>query len=514
MLKLQISPLHTNRWRGIRVNNIKMEMLVRSLSQFPNYPISLQIICASLFWFLVGFLANIIFSSFALKDYVLENFQYQECWPFFWPLLSLSLTLLATFFIFLIAFSAKIVHQAVQQFTQVKTLWQIPDKQSLNIPSLNHASKLYLRDLIERELNLRARNVISLINRWYSEISDNEEFTKDIQNQVEDILSLLVSKLSNIEVEIFLKNLIFIVHSHLRAYLVAVEACKKSGATVVDVFYFTHPVSRGEVSLEQYLNCQSQVVLQEYIPGSVQDCHSVYSLICAAFSSQILFKFVNHLMKPENILESIIRMLDSLPMPSVPGNNCVPDSVPVDLDNIIQQTFTNSSEEISPVEETQDEPISDANFDASDEDEKECLSLPDEEEWSGERNASPILAGNFVYQPTAESCVKTGLSLSLSTLTAPLLPQCGELHSCEGSPLESGTSISVNQFGPRKPNSLPVVSNGGTEGSKSQSLEDVSPVYEDVEDFATAIAKLRSLLEQRESNGGDNPRNTSSPDAR
>ena len=41
----------------------------------------------------------------------------------------------------------------------------------------------------------------------------------------------------------------------------------------------------------------------------------------------------------------------------------------------------------------------------------------------------------------------------------------------------------------------------GAEAEADDKGDQVSPVYEDVEDFATAIAKLRSLLEQRESNG-------------
>ena len=347
-------------------------------------------------------------------------------------------------------------------------------------PSNN--KKLSVKDLLERELNRWAKNVTEgVTDYWRNEFGGNDDLTREIHNQVEDILFPLSEKLAKMKVETILRNIVLILHNHLKNYLKAIELAE--GSTINEQFNFQHPVCRGELSLETYLDGVSHAILQEYIPGSFQDCHTVFNLACAVFSSQVLFPFISRMSKPENILELIITFLDSLTF----------------IDNQ-SESGELSTRDIPNEDMVDGSPQFQSSYEGCDEDNKENISPSVEDPYPGK--GSPILAGNLVT--VTDTSVKACLCSALPTLTVPLVPHCLDLYSWEEPVFELTPEIH------RIPLSLPVVGRN-EDDTRCPTVDDVSPVYEDVEDFATAIAKLRSLLEQRESTGSDSAKVPISP---
>ena len=473
------------------------------LSEFSHFPVFIQILIISACWLFVTFLVDCWFTPFVIHGYQLASY--------------LSI---------LIVLSAWMTFQGVQHLKLSRNVYNF-SRRSNSVPA--SSAKLSIGDITEHEINLRVRNACQAINNyWYDEISDSDEFPKEIQSHIEDVLALLTRKLSRVDIEVVAHSTVLIFHNHLKAYL---RAVKSHGTARLDQFSYSHPVSRGEVTLEAYLNALAAGLLHEFVPGSIQDCRAVYSLICTVFSSQVLLKLVN-LAQPENVLESIIRVLDSLKdARTADGTDCGPpaaDSQDSDRDtsHLLNSTsFKDCPTEYSCLEETVYSEDGQLKLSGGDDDddgdeEKDYVSMKDDESWNGGGGGcggggmgSPVLAGSLVLsQPDSNVlCIKTGLSLTLATVAAPLLSQCEELlHACSDSAFEDAADVVGGRL-PRKPSCLPVVINRPSSDLKDatddavkspSSLpagDDVSPVYEDVEDFATAIAKLRSLLEQKES---------------
>lgn len=350
---------------------------------------------------------------------------------------------LATYIFIVATLTAYIAKKSLCLLCQSKVLW--------GVESGNEDIKLSMRDVSETELHtFGATTTETIISYWQdSEFSDSDEFNAEIRNQVNDTLLQLGEKLSHVQLHSFLKNFVLILHNHVKSYNKAVRVSHLSSSTngPNHHFRFSHPVLKGDLSLKSYLDCLSHAIMREFIPGSIQDCQAVFDLICATFCSQFLLKFIDHISQPELLLESLIEALES------------PSSVQTEFRDCCEFEQDLAIEEDSSV----------------------CIEQVQDFASENEKN----LANCLVTGVALDSCIETGLSSLIPTLTIPLLSQREDLHQTTEDELKS------------KPNSLDIA-----DEPTASVMKDVSPVYEDVEDFATAIAKLRTLLEQRVSTNG------------
>lgn len=370
--------------------------------------------------------------------------------------------------------------------------------------------RISLKDISDRELSGIAKNAAESIVTYLDDDShDSEDFVREIHSQVEDIFQSLSLKLSRIRLEDFIQSIIQILHCHLQSYLKTVT--NKDRKPIL-----SHPVSKGEIPLEVYLDGLSHAIMKEFIPGSIQDCSAIFDLSCAAFCNQLLLKFVHGLSQPETVLQSLLQMLESSGMPIFDSGADLTDfsrksqlSEHQLSSSFVKDSRTTTSPAVESAIENEDIPLSGSSPQSGRDEVNDALGSVNF--CSMRRNSSPVLAGNLMTSShlITKSCIETGLCSSLSAITAPLLPSNNEeLASVPSS----------------KPSSLPLVRS--SEASDGQSATgstdtDVSPVYEvklpffafcsllldcaillfpyfkEVEDFASAIAKLRSLLEQR-----------------
>ena len=403
----------------------KMKGLVHNLSsEFYSFPIFLQITCVSVSWLIFVLTTDCWFCPYILKGYQL-----------------------ATYLFIIATLSAYIAKKSLYLLCQSKVLWGVENGGD-NI-------KLSMRDVSGTELHLLAKSTTEAVVDYGqdSEFSYSDEFIAEIKNQVEDTLFQLSEKLSHVQLHTFLRNVVLILHNHIRNYNKAVRVSHLSSGTNSPNhhFQFIHPVLKGELSLESYLDCLSHAIMREFIPGSIQDCQAVFDLICATFCSQFLLKFIGYISQPEQLLESLIEALETV------------GSVQTDLPECCDSKQDSTKEGNHPTINIRTDSFTSEH----------------------EKNLAYCLVSNAVL----DSCIETGLSSLIPTLTIPLLSQRDDLDQDAETELKS------------KPNSLDLAD----ERSLSK-IKDVSPIYEDVEDFATAIAKLRTLLEQRVStNGSENP---------
>lgn len=425
------------------------DVLYKSFSEFNSFPVFLQVGCIAFSWVFLFFTVDAWFSPFYFHGYQLISYAFV-----------------------VLLLSSWLAHQAIFRLIKSSILWDCSTDES---SALRSCRELTIKDICDGELSSLAKSAAeSVINYWCDDSNNNEEFVKEIHNQIEDIFYTLSEKLSKIKIEYFVKNLVLIVHNHLRSYIKTMSYSSLS-STSPSKFSFTHPVSRGEIPLEVYLDSLSHAVMKEFIPGSIQDCSAVFDLSCAAFCSQVLIKFVDNLSQPGLVLQAVIQILESI------------DETVDSTDATLHSLSENSLQEISDISESSRniQDPQDRSSPRPNEAEEEIGKTVDPESNFQVRNGSPVLAGSLSCnnlatstQPVAESSwVKSGLCSSLSTATAPLIPS----HCTPDSASEEKTI--------RKPSSLPLIAGSSTgsddigvldlEQNASTSVDaDVSPVYE------------------------------------
>ena len=330
--------------------------------------------------------------------------------------------------------------------------------------------KLTLKNVTGRELDKLARKTAETIIDYLSDESyDSEDFVREINSQVEDIFQNLSQKLHRIQVEDFAKGIIQILHSHLQSYLKMVGSNPLNQNNVELLFPYSHPVSKGEMTMESYLDSLSHAVMKEFIPGSIQDCSAVFDLGCAAFCSQLLLKFVNCLSQPDFLLRSILQNLETT------GAHCSLNSTDIPDGPTDEHYFIKDSPLVFSSPEHSETPLSGSSPCASNDDDSSKNSS-DVNAFAMRKTSSPVLAGSLASN-CVKSCVETGLCSSLSTATAPLLSsQAGDQQP------------SADESSKKKPSSLPLLSEEGRRNAAPVAVDgqsaggstdtDVSPVYE------------------------------------
>ena len=250
-------------------------------------------------------------------------------------------------------------------------------------------------------------------------------------------------------------------------------------------FSFNHPVSRGEISLELYLDSLSHAVMKEFIPGSIQDCSAVFDFCCAAFCSHVLVKLVENLSSPGLVLQALHQVLKSVQEYSTREDSN--DSA------CSLRTCENScTQEIPDISESTEDPLLGSSPRMQGKEEVGNTDNSEHPFSSSGKSASPVLAGSSfscnsltssAHQISkSSSWVQSCLSNSLSTVTVPLLPS-QFVRSSEDEDEEKKRMC--------KPSSLTLI---GTTGNIIGSLDseptsaflvdsEVSPVYEVIVSF-------------------------------
>ena len=426
------------------------------LKSFSNFPVFLQVGCIAFSWVFLFFTVDAWFSPFYFTGYQLISYIFS-----------------------VLVLASVLAHQSIYRLIKSSSLWDCLKSEN----SALHSCELSIKDVCDYELSSLAKNAAeSVINYWCDNSNNNEEFVKEIHSQIEDIFFSLSERLSKIKVEYFIKNLVLIVHNHLRSYKKTVNFCNNLSGSH-SKFSFNHPVSRGEVSLELYLDSLSHAVMKEFIPGSIQDCSAVFDFCCAAFCSHVLVKLVEHLSSPGLVLQALLQILEST------------------QENITREESTdsacslgmceNSIQELPNIPESTEDPLS-GSSPRMQRNEEETGNVDNSENPfpPSRKSASPVLAGSnplcnnltsSTHQvPRSSSWVQSGLSNSLSTATAPLLPSRF---------VRSNEDEEEDKKKMCKPRSLPLIGTTGDNGDVIGSLDsepmgafsvdaDVSPVYE------------------------------------
>jgi hypothetical protein len=421
---------------------------------FSNFPVFLQIGCIAFSWVFLFFTVDAWFSPFYFTGYQLISYIFS-----------------------VLVLASVLAHQSIYRLIKSSSLWDCFKSEN----SALHSCELSIKDVCDYELNSLAKNAAeSVINYWCDNSNNNEEFQKEIHSQIEDIFFSLSQKLSKIKVEYFIKNLVLIVHNHLRSYKKTVNFCNNVHGSH-SKFSFNHPVSRGEISLELYLDSLSHAVMKEFIPGSIQDCSAVFDFCCAAFCSHVLVKLVDHLSSPGLVLQALVQILESAQENTTRHESTDSDSF---------GTCENSIQEIPNISESTEDPLSGSSPQMQ-RNEEETGNIDNSENpfRSSRKSASPVLAGSNLlcnsltsstHQVSKSSWVQSGLSNSLSTATAPVLPSRF---------VRSREDEEEDRKKMCKPSSLPLIGTTGDNGDVIGSLDsepmgafsvdaDVSPVYE------------------------------------
>lgn len=408
--------------------------LLGAVTKFTKFSVFAQVTCIAITWLFLVLTVDAWFSPFFLSGYQL------------------------IFYMFVvIVLSAWTTHIYVHKLIQSPTPISWPTQKNQGISSAS--CKLSLKDVCDKELkNLAELATSTVVDYWADDSDDNQEFVLEIQNHVEDIFLSVKQKLSKINVESFVKNFILIMHNHVKTYTEARNA-KHSTRNVKAPFL--HPVSRGEISIEVYLDSLLQTVMKEFIPGAIQDCSAIFDLSCAALCSQILMKFIESFSQPEVILQALVQIFESdCFSASTSEKNMV-----MPTEHKLEHHYENNFSEISSTTELED------NQEAS-------LTIANNQPlMEGPPISSFGCASYFINasQLDESSYVQTGLSRTLSAATAPLLP----------SQLTADANQSQTQS-IQKPNSLPLLTpeekpatSDPTSPPAPHSLEgDSSPVYE------------------------------------
>lgn len=402
---------------------------LKIVAKFTNYPVFAQVISIAFSWLFLFFTVDAWFSPFYLSGYQLILYN-----------------------LIVLALSAWITHVNVCKLILSPTPISCFTKEYQVKPK--SPSLLSLKDICEPELSNLVKLVSDSAITYLADGSDdNQEFLKDIQNHIEDVFHSLSEKLSKINIESFAKNLILILHNHVRNNL----ETQTQHFTRHSKFPLLHPVTRDELSLDAYLDYLSHSVMKEFIPGSIQDCSAIFDLTCTAFSSQVLMKFIESFSQPELILESLIQLSET---DKFAANNCDKNIVNC-IDNNLEDCKKKCLEE-SPTMDNKGE-----------------MSSTAEDQSSNENYSSTFLgAANYLAEASQlneSSYVQTGLSRTIPAATAPLL------FSQAPADLNQSSTTSA-----RKPNNLPLP----TAEERNPSLDsasppvplslegDVSPVYE------------------------------------
>lgn len=366
---------------------------------FSNFPVFLQIGCIAFSWVFLFFTVDAWFAPFYFTGYQLISY---------------------IFSVFVLA--SILAHQSIHRVVQSPSLWDWSKSEKSTLRSC----ELSIKDVCDYEVSSLAKNAAeSVINYWCDNSNNNEEFVKEIHSQIEDIFFSLSEKLSKIKVEYFIKNLILIVHNHLRSYKKTVNFCNNLYGSH-SKFSFNHPVSRGEISLELYLDSLSHAAMKEFIPGSIQDCSAVFDFCCAAFCSHVLVNLVENLSSPNLVLQALHQVLES-----VQENSTREDSN--DSACSLRTCENSCTQEIPDISESTEDPLLGSSPRMQGKEEEVGHTDNSEHLFSSSRkSASPVLAGssfscNSLTSPAhqiskSSSWVQSGLSNSLSTVTVPLLP--------------------------------------------------------------------------------------------
>ena len=405
------------------------------LSDFKSLPIVIQVIIVSFSWIFLFFVTDAWFSPFVIHGYLLISY-------------SFTVVLLAS----------SVAHSSLIKLikSDVVLNWTGTVNEPHNQKKHRTVRKLSLKDVTEKELGILVRNATeAIVSQWGDESSENEDFVKEIHNQVDDIFQALSQKLSKIKLEKFVRSSILLVHHHLKKYIQTIGSHNK--------FPFSHPVSKGEISLECYLDGLSHAIMKEFMPGSIQDCSAIFDLLSTAFCCQVLVEFVKNLSEPELVLLSILQLLESTSL----AHSCEEEDVPdfsvklIDLPTVIEaieEPLLGSSPHIRATEEfvVTDVVEKTSNYDLI-------------------STNSPVLAGNLISQtvtvkPSEQpSFIQTGLCCTLSAATAPLLQS--QVHE-EIPPSSSETKC-------KPPDSLLIGNGSSTDSAPPSAGEpDISPVYE------------------------------------
>lgn len=374
------------------------------------------------------------------------------------------------FYIFIIiGLSAWLAYQSFEKLISSRATWEWEAEQHPPLGIGKGPQKITLKGITEKELDKLAKSTAESIIEYLSDDSnDSEEFVREIHIQVEDIFHCLTQKLSRIQVDDFVRNIIQILHSHLRSYLKTI-GCNPCCDHAEVAFPFAHPVSRGEMPMESYLDSLSHSIMKEFIPGSIQDCSAVFDLGCAAFCSHLLLKFVHCLSQPAFVLQSILQALEPSGASLHRSSTDTPDF------SAKLQLSKEDSPSSSSLEQV-DDPLSGSSPRGSNDESKDPVlkDAPGEADlFSRAQTSSPVLAGSLMPS-CPKSCVETGLCSGLSTATAPLLSsQAGDQQQVTEDAKSKPSSLPLEE---KKAHPLGIDSEAQSGGGSTEA--DISPVYE------------------------------------
>lgn len=418
---------------------------------------------------------------------------------------------------------------------------------SLTYPtSLNEQLRLFLKD-IERDY----------VKHWYCDVSNNPSFLFDCHLVLEEILFKILGKLKHADCKFILKNILFMYLSHIQEYKRALRRAKTSDSAddpVEKMYRYQHPASEDDTTLNHYLKNVMEILARECAPHELVSSLE-YSIVNHILARKMLKTLLVNIEDPTWIY---IRMLyitrHEKYVQLMQGGSYnlkeITKPEPVEKQKLrVKPSLLNRSTDFGG-------DIFNRNFKPTvmgSSNDKRVLNLPlmhakPETNISSvlgsliSSTAAPLLPDNasLCYQPLNKMWLSPVTELKqeiTDSVVNPLLKTLNEFNDKKGNGLKerflltrskvltrskSSDTMSVDEdlnqpltqrdisVGEEMNENVFIGDEGGRRLVKTQSFDagsgdltdadgTASPVYEEPEDFATTIAKLRNVLQQRES---------------
>lgn len=417
---------------------------------------------------------------------------------------------------------------------------------SLTYPtSLNEQLRLLLKD-IERDY----------VKHWYSDVSNNPSFLFDCHLVLEEIIFKIMGKLKQADCKLMVKNILFMYLSHIQEYKRTLRRAKKCDipdsieteeSAVEKMYRYEHPASVDDHTLNHYLTKLMEILARECAPHELVNSLE-YSIVNNILARKMLKTLLVNIEDPTWIYIRILYLTNHekyAQLMQCGSYNLKEKTEPEPMEKQklrVKPSLLNRSTDFGS-------DIFNRNLKPKSSNEKHILNLPlhtkQENNISSvlgnliSSTAGPLLPDNasLCYQPLNKMWLSPVSELKqeiTDSVVNPLLKTINEFSDKKGNGLKERflltrskvltRSKSSDAMTPEEETNPPLTQRDVSVGEEmnegvfigdengrrlvkthsfdagSGELEGTSsPVYEEPEDFATTIAKLRNVLQQRES---------------
>ncbi|XP_043462467.1 uncharacterized protein LOC122498679 isoform X3 [Leptopilina heterotoma] len=292
--------------------------------------------------------------------------------------------------------------------------------------------------------NLSGKIVNEIDNKfiqiWYENISDDKQFSQEAKNLILKLSLGLNERIKNVEKIQIVDKLAGVLIVHLKEYRRAVRRVEKGNAgTIEEAYNYSHPGSRSSAALEHTLGRLVTVIAREFLQwelGSSLPCKLLLSIL-----ARRLMSVLETISSPKWILQHLVHQLNTK----------------TEVDGKIENSTVNNAKEVGIIPTALSDGIASATAAAI---------------------ARPLTKPNFIKLP--EVRIEESNNFHESQKNSPQHFHEPIEHTAQHRRGLWGDGVGVN-----------------SEIEIELDEDRISPIYEEPTDFASTIARLRNLLQQK-----------------